>query len=166
MTTEVYHPAARSHPVPTQSFVLSLCMTRGIVDFDSLELEHDAHQRPVPVLQVEVDVELARRLQEHWPLGRAESSCAFQDAMRIYLRKRVQHTNTYSLSGGSTTSLFYRDLGVNLGARWGWLTRGGRRPWALLKPSNDRTGGTIRWSLERGVTSECSEDEIRSFRRD
>ena len=97
MTTEVYHPAARSHPVPTQSFVLSLCMTRGIVDFDSLELEHDAHQRPVPVLQVEVDVELARRLQEHWPLGRAESSCAFQDAMRIYLRKRVQHTNTYSL---------------------------------------------------------------------
>ena len=44
MTTEVYHPAARSHPVPTQSFVLSLCMTRGIVDFDSLELEHDAHQ--------------------------------------------------------------------------------------------------------------------------
>ena len=42
--SEIYHPAARSHPVPTQSFVLSLCMTRGIVDFDSLELEHDAHQ--------------------------------------------------------------------------------------------------------------------------
>jgi hypothetical protein len=29
-------------------------------------------------------------------------------------RKRVQHTNTSSMSSGSTTSLFYRDLG----ARW------------------------------------------------
>ena len=34
------------------------------------------------------------------------------------IRKRVQHTNTSSTSGGSTTSLFCRDLGAR------WLTRG------------------------------------------
>ena len=30
-----------------------------------------------------------------------------------FLRKRVHHTNTSSMSGGSTTSLFYRDLGLS-----------------------------------------------------
>ena len=39
--------------------------------------------------------------------------------MKKILRKRVQHTNTSSMSGGSTTSLFYR-------------ARGGRRLWAKI----------------------------------
>ena len=43
------------------------------------------------------------------------------------LRKRVKHTNTSSMNGGSTTSLFYRDLGAR------WLARGGRRAKALGK---------------------------------
>ena len=54
-------------------------------------------------------------------------------------RKRVPHTNTSSMSGDSTTTLFYRDLG----ARW---LHDDSRPWRPSKEKNGqkRVGGFLR----------------------
>ena len=76
-------------------------------------------------------------------------------AIAIILKKRVQHTNTFSMRISATTGLFYRDLGAR------WLHDDSR--WRPSKEKNDRKRG---WRISAGRAPQYSSGLERAGKHD